>query len=136
MLYVRGNREQYPVDAKDTAEVRHWITNNLDLSKDWEISDYKEICTFEDEEDYEYDFENMVDCIEGLFEFPVKLIAENSNWRGQTGEAYGDTAEDVVSKSLSFGNDSLSLRKNDQGYYFRTSSHDVPCGFNIYIETA
>lgn len=67
--------------------------------------------------------------------YPVKLIASNSNWRGQTGYAEAHNVDELVNKIFSFGNDEVVFKEDEtDGYYFRTSSHDVPMGFNIYME--
>jgi len=66
--------------------------------------------------------------------YPVELVAVNSNWRGQTGTAEAEDFDELLSKCLSFGNDSLELVRDSNELYFHTSSHDVPAGFNIYIK--
>jgi uncharacterized protein YllA (UPF0747 family) len=133
--WYRSKDEQHEIDVKDETEARHWRIAHLDQSIEWELSEYKVLFEVDGEEDYEYWYENLVDYIEELVEFPVQLEAVNSNWQGKTGVADADTAEELVSKCMSFGNDWLSLRlDNKDGLYFRTSSHDVPMGFNIYIE--
>ena len=98
------------------------------------MKDYEIICEIEsyDEWEWEHQVDVMVHTLEELFTFPVQMEAESSDWRGQTGYANADEPEEVINKSLSFGNDWISLRRNDQGYYIRTASHDVPTGFNIY----
>ena len=34
---MNNYKEVYKIQAADTAEVRHWITNHLDLSQKWII---------------------------------------------------------------------------------------------------
>ena len=36
----KQDSENYIVELKDRVEVRHWIINHLDLSKDWSINKY------------------------------------------------------------------------------------------------
>lgn len=66
--------------------------------------------------------------------YPIKLVAENSNWRGQTGYAEAEDIDELVNKIFSFGNDEVAFKEDTDGYYFRTASHDRPMGFNIYME--
>lgn len=35
---IIGTSDTYTIEAEDTAEARHWITNHLDLSKEWTIA--------------------------------------------------------------------------------------------------
>jgi len=91
-------------------------------------------CEDDDYCDYEYYYEQLIEEVNNIIDiYPIELEAANSNWRGQTGYATAESAEEIVSKCLSFGNDWLSLRINSDGYYFRSASHDCPTGFNIYI---
>lgn len=103
------------------------------------MKDYEEIYLYpsdieQDEDDFYYDRNNFIEIINEEIEFPVRLVAKNSNWRGKDGFSEADNAEELIRKAFSFGNDEISFRKNDEGYYIRTNSHDVPMGFNIYIE--
>jgi len=68
----------------------------------------------------------MVEAIENSTKFPVLLTAENSNWSG----------EEVLDKLYSFDpGEGFTFKHDDEdGYYFRLSSHDRPTGFNVYIE--
>ena len=136
--WYRSKYEQHEIDVADKTEARHWAINNLDQSQEWELSEYKIIFDYDlDDCSYDDDFilyDDFVDTLEGIFVFPVHLEAKRSNWMGQTGYAEANNAEDMISKCMSFNNDYLSLRfDNQDGYYFRTSSHDRPTGFNIYI---
>ena len=98
------------------------------------LFDYDQSDCDDDYCDDEYWYEILIKEIDNIISsYPVELEAVNSNWRGQTGTATANSATQIASKCLSFGNDSLSLRLNSDGYYFRTSSHDRPTGFNIYI---
>jgi len=101
--------------------------------------DYQTIFEYEDNDESEWEYEELCECIGDAiadldFEFPISLSAVNSNWKGQTGTAEAESVTDIANKIFSFGNNEVSLRRNDQGYYFRTASHDKPTGFNIYIE--
>ena len=98
------------------------------------IAEYDEYDFDEETDDWEYYYDMFKDQVDEQFIFPIKLEAANSNWRGQTGYATADNVEELLSKCFSFGNHSLILRINDQGFYFRTASHDAPTGFNIYID--
>jgi hypothetical protein len=92
---------------------------------------------FEYEPDnYEYydDDDYFYEALSEIFDFPVSLVAQGSDWRGNDGYTDADTPKELISKCMGFGNEYLSLRKSDEGYYFKTSSHDVPTGFNIYIK--
>lgn len=93
------------------------------------IGCYEEEYEFEDAQ--EYMKEQLID----LFNFPVLLTAENSNWRGQTGTATADSASEALEKVYSFDSDEIVLKHDeDDGYYFRLATHDRPMGFNIYIK--
>ena len=131
--WYRSKDEQHEIDVKDETEARHWRIAHLDQSIAWELSEYREVYYYSgyEEEGYSY----LIDFLEDKFSFPVELEAVNSNWQGKTGVADADCAEDMFNKCMSFGNEYLDLREdNKDGYYFRTSSHDVPMGFNIYIK--
>ena len=138
--WYRSKDEQHEIDVKDETEARHWRIAHLDQSIEWELSEYRIEAEYGNEEDelnvdYEYWYESFIERINEEIEFPVEMEAVNSNWQGKTGIADADCAEDMFNKCMSFGNDYLSLRfDNTDGYYFRTSSHDVPMGFNIYIK--
>lgn len=96
--------------------------------------EYDEIIDeYEDGTEDEFYLSDFIERISEEIIFPVELEALNSNWRGDNGYTTANDAEELINKCLSFDNDHLSFRKNDQGYYIRTASHDVPQGFNIYI---
>lgn len=96
-----------------------------------------------DESDYEYnedlsyawdDFkENVSAELDGL-DYPVILEAQNSNWRGQTGYAEAEDFNDIIRKVASFNSSFIDLYKEDDEYYFKLATHDVPTGFCIYIK--
>ena len=113
------------------------IYNGIEFQPD-KGHDYETLFEYDNEYDDEFDDEFMMDefhhIINEIVTFPVKLTAENSRWDGSTGYTEADDSDEVIDKIFSFGNDSISLRLNSDGYYFRTSSHDRPTGFNIYIE--
>lgn len=89
----------------------------------------------EDGEDFEWeDFrENIRNELSNL-EFPFVLEAQNSNWRGQTGYAEANTIDEMFDKLCSFGSSFIELHKENDEYYFRLATHDVPCGFSVYIK--
>jgi len=70
----------------------------------------------------------------GGIQLPVELIAEKSNWRGQDGFAEASSIKGILDKCMSFDNDALTLMQDEQGFYFRTASHDVPTGFIIRVK--
>ena len=40
-LYTNSNdNEKYIVELKDKGEIRHWMINHLDLSKDWHVEEF------------------------------------------------------------------------------------------------
>ena len=92
--------------------------------------------SYEDEDDYEeawdYFKENTIYELDHL-SYPVTLEARNSNWRGQTGYAEVDNFDDLIRKVASFDSSFVELHKEDDEYYFRLATHDVPTGFCIYI---
>ena len=96
--------------------------------------------SYEDEDDYEEndsyawdDFkENTKHELDHL-SYPVTLEAINSNWRGQTGYAEVDNFDDLIRKVASFDSSFVELHQEDDEYYFRLATHDVPTGFCIYI---
>ena len=65
--------------------------------------------------------------------YPVTLEARNSNWRGQIGYAEVDNFDDLINKVCSFDSSFVELHREDDEYYFRVATHDVPTGFCIYI---
>ena len=65
--------------------------------------------------------------------YPITLEARNSNWRGQTGYAEVDNFDDLIRKVASFDSSFVELHKEDDEYYFKLATHDVPTGFCIYI---
>jgi len=95
-----------------------------------------ELGMYEHEEDFMDAQSLMIEAIENSTKFPVLLTAENSNWRGQTGTAEADSGAEVLDKLYSFDpGEGFTFKHDDEdGYYFRLSSHDRPTGFNVYIE--
>lgn len=92
--------------------------------------------SYEDEEDYEeawLDFKENTKYELDHLSYPVTLEARNSNWRGQTGYAKVNDFDDLISKVSSFVSSFVELHKEDDNYYFRLATHDVPTGFCIYI---
>lgn len=92
--------------------------------------------SYEDEEDYEeawFDFKENTKYELDHLSYPVTLEARNSNWRGQTGYAKVNDFDDLISKVSSFVSSFVELHKEDDNYYFRLATHDVPTGFCIYI---
>jgi hypothetical protein len=92
----------------------------------------------EDGEDFEWeDFKENVE--NELFhksnlDLPFILEARNSNWRGQTGYAKADTIDEMFNKLCSFGSSFIELHKENDEYYFKLATHDVPTGFCVYIK--
>ena len=66
-------------------------------------------------------------------EYPLTLEAKNSNWRGQTGYAEVNDFDQLVDKVCSFDSGFIEFHKNEDEYYFKLATHDVPTGFCIYI---
>ena len=92
--------------------------------------------SYEDEDDYEEawdDFKANVGTELDNLSYPVTLEARNSNWRGQTGYAEVDNFDDLIRKVASFDSSFVELHKEDDEYYFKLATHDVPTGFCIYI---
>ena len=97
--------------------------------------------SYEDEDDYEEndsyawdDFkENTKHELVDHLSYPVTLEARNSNWRGQTGYAEVDNFDDLIRKVASFDSSFVELHKENNKYYFKLATHDVPTGFCIYI---
>jgi len=89
----------------------------------------------EDGEDFELDdFIENIECELKNVEFPIVLEARNSNWRGQTGHAEANTLDEMFNKLCSFGSSFIELYKDNDEYYFKLATHDVPCGFSVYIK--
>ena len=65
--------------------------------------------------------------------YPITLEARNSNWRGQTGYAEAEDFKQLIQKVASFDSSFVELHKEDDEYYFKVATHDVPIGFCIYI---
>ena len=65
----------------------------------------------------------------------ISVEAKNSNWRGQTGHSYVDSAKDLLSKIL----DGNHFESTKIGYYpaknasILSSGHDTPTGSSISI---
>jgi hypothetical protein len=110
----------------DDGEYHSYSDEDVDYSKEGDVEF--------DRDGWDEDKAYMAQEIEKLVEPPYKLIAKKSNWRGSDGYATADSGKDVVEKSLSFDNDSIELRKDDDGIYISTGNHDVPMGFSIRIE--
>lgn len=89
-------------------------------------------------EDFEWDdFRENVECElreNTTLHYPFVLEAQNSNWRGQTGYAEANTLDEMFDKLYSFGSSFIELHKENDEYYFRLATHDVPCGFSVYIK--
>ena len=97
------------------------------------LSSYEE---YDDDEDSSYawdDFKNNVKHELDHLSYPVTLEARNSNWRGQTGYAEVDNFDNLIRKVASFDSSFVELHKENDEYYFRLATHDVPTGFCIYI---
>ena len=91
---------------------------------------------YDDNEDSSYtwqDFKVNTRCELDHLSYPVTLEARNSNWRGQTGYAEVDNFDDLIDKVCSFDSSFVELHREDDEYYFRVATHDVPTGFCIYI---
>ena len=91
---------------------------------------------YDDNEDLPYawdDFKDNTRCELDHLSYPVTLEARNSNWRGQTGYAEVDNFDDLIRKVASFDSSFVELHKEDDEYYFKLATHDVPTGFCIYI---
>ena len=86
-----------------------------------------------DQDGFDIERECMADLIEEIKKPPYRLIAEGSNWLGQTGEATANSGEEVLEKIFSFGGDWIDLRRERNSLFCRTATHDVPTGFNIKI---
>jgi hypothetical protein len=92
---------------------------------------------YEDNEDLSYtwnDFKDNVSVeLDGL-DYPVTLEAQNSNWRGQTGYAEAEDFDQLINKVCSFDSSFIEFHKEEDEYYFKLATHDVPTGFCIYIK--
>lgn len=93
--------------------------------------------SYEDEDDYEEAWDDFkantrYELVDHL-SYPVTLEARNSNWRGQTGYAEVDNFDDLIRKVASFDSSFVELHKENDEYYFKLATHDVPTGFCIYI---
>ena len=92
--------------------------------------------SYEDEDNYEEawdDFKENTKHELYHLSYPITLEARNSNWRGQTGYAEVDNFDDLIRKVASFDSSFVELHKEDDEYYFKVATHDVPTGFCIYI---
>ena len=97
------------------------------------------IYSYEDQDDIEDssyawdDFKYNTKCeLDGL-DYPVTLEAQNSNWRCQTGYAEVEDFDELINKVCSFDSSFIEFHKDDDEYYFKLATHDVPTGFCIYI---
>ena len=91
---------------------------------------------FSYEDDYEESWDDFKENTKhelDHFAYPVTLEARNSNWRGQTGYAEVNDFDDLIRKVASFDSSFVELHKEDDEYYFKLATHDVPTGFCIYI---
>lgn len=91
---------------------------------------------YDDEENDSYAWDDFKDNTSAELEnlsYPVTLEAINSNWRGQTGYAEVDNFDDLIKEVASFDSSFIELHKEDDEYYFKLATHDVPTGFCIYI---
>ena len=91
---------------------------------------------YDDDEDSSYAWDDFKENTKLEFDslsYPVTLEARNSNWRGQTGYAEVNDFDDLISKVASFDSSFVELHKENDKYYFRVATHDVPTGFCIYI---
>ena len=92
---------------------------------------------YDDEENDSYawdDFKNNVKYeLNEVFTYPLTLEAQNSNWRGQTGYAEVEDFDELINKVCSFDSSFIEFHKDDDEYYFKLATHDVPTGFCIYI---
>ncbi len=91
-----------------------------------------------EDDDFEWnDFKENVECElreNTTLHYPFVLEAQNSNWRGQTGYAEANTLDEMFNKLCSFGSSFIELHKENDEYYFKLATHDVPCGFSVYIK--
>ena len=92
---------------------------------------------YDDREDNSYawqDFEDNVSVELDSLSYPITLEAQNSNWRGQTGYAKAEDFNNLINKVCSFDSSFIEFHKEDDEYYFKLATHDVPTGFRIYIK--
>lgn len=98
------------------------------------------IHSYEDQDDGEdsfyawQDFKDNVKCELDSLQYPIKLEAQNSNWRGQIGYTEANDFDQLISKICSFDSGFIEFHKDDEEYYFKLATHDVPTGFCIYIK--
>jgi len=85
-------------------------------------------------EDWDY-FRDEVEMFIGRRSFPCRLIAINSNWRGETGYAEATDFDDIMAKLVSFDSSFYELHKVGNGYEFRLATHDRPTGFTMQIRS-
>ena len=91
---------------------------------------------YDDNEDSSYAWQDFYDntrCELNHLSYPVQLEAQNSNWRGKTGYAEVEDFDELISKVCSFDSSFIELHKEEEEYYFKLATHDVPTGFCIYI---
>ena len=91
---------------------------------------------YDDNEDSSYawdDFKANTGTELDHLSYPITLEASNSNWRGQTGYAEAEDFKQLIQKVESFDSSFVELHKEDDEYYFKLATHDVPTGFCIYI---
>ena len=96
------------------------------------LSSYEEY----DDEDSSYawyDFKESTKYELEHLSYPLTLEARNSNWRVQTGYAEVNDFDDLIRKVASFDSSFVELHKENDEYYFKLATHDVPTGFCIYI---
>ena len=97
---------------------------------------YEDIDDIEDSSCAWSDFKSNVETeIESAnLSYPLTLEAQNSNWRGQTGYAEVKDFQDLMKKICSFDSSFIEFHKDNDEYYFKLATHDVPCGFCVYIK--
>ena len=91
---------------------------------------------YDDEENDSYAWDDFKESTKHELDhlsYQITLEARNSNWRGQTGYAEVDNFNDLIRKVASFDSSFVELHKEDDEYYFKLATHDVPTGFCIYI---
>ena len=91
---------------------------------------------YDDNEDSSYAWQDFYDNTRHELDhlsYPVTLEARNSNWRGQTGYAEVEDFDDLIRKVATIDSSFVELHKENDEYYFRVATHDVPTGFCIYI---
>lgn len=85
-----------------------------------------------DEIEYEAEYE-LAKAALGTLDYPILLIAHNSNWKGQSGVAEASDPDDLLYKVASFDGTSHLIDEDDH-MYFRVWTHDRPTGFTVTIE--